>query len=118
LENVVRKAMLLASKYTITVDHVRAVLSQMEEPAAVLGRSLAPGISEYLTRARAGGFEGVHGRIIEDVERELFAQAIQMAHGNQAQAARWLGVSRITMREKLQRFGLHPTKNPPGETTA
>jgi DNA-binding protein Fis len=50
----------------------------------------------------------VHGKVIDALERELFAQAIHLAHGNQAKAARWLGVSRITMREKLAAFGLRP----------
>ena len=34
--------------------------------------------------------------------------AIRMARGNQSQAARWLGVSLPTMREKLLKYGLHP----------
>ena len=49
--------------------------------------------------------------MFEDMERELFTRAIQLAQGNQAKAARWLGVTRTTMREKLVRFGLRP----PGE---
>ena len=44
------------------------------------------------------------------VERELFGRAIELAHGNQAKAARWVGVSRLTMREKLIQFGLHPAQ--------
>ncbi len=44
--------------------------------------------------------------MIEEMERELFTRAIAMAQGNQAKAARWLGVSRTTMREKLEHFGL------------
>jgi transcriptional regulator with GAF, ATPase, and Fis domain len=39
-------------------------------------------------------------------ERELFARAIQQAKGNQAKAARWLGISRITMKAKLVQYGL------------
>lgn len=46
--------------------------------------------------------------MIEEMERELYARAIEVAQGNQAKAARWLGVTRTTMREKLTRFGLHP----------
>jgi DNA-binding protein Fis len=38
----------------------------------------------------------------------LFGRAIRQAQGNQAKAARWLGVSRITMKAKLVQFGLHP----------
>ena len=41
-------------------------------------------------------------------ERELFRRAIELADGNQAKAARWLGVSRITMKAKLVQFGFHP----------
>jgi DNA-binding protein Fis len=41
------------------------------------------------------------------MERELFTRATAMANGNQAKAARWLSVSRTTMREKLVHFGLH-----------
>jgi DNA-binding protein Fis len=48
--------------------------------------------------------------MIAEMERELYARAIDMARGNQAKAARWLGVTRTTMREKLTRFGLHPPR--------
>jgi DNA-binding protein Fis len=44
--------------------------------------------------------------LLEAAERELFAQAMALTHGNQAKAARWLGISRLTLREKLQKYGL------------
>ncbi len=111
LENVTRQALLLAGKYTISLEHVRQALSRMGGGAAASEHSFAAGIGEYLARAKRGEMEGVHGRVIEEVERELFGQAIQLAQGNQAKAARWLGVSRLTMREKLNHFGLHPSGN-------
>ena len=112
LENVTRQALLLAGKYTISLDHVRQALSRMGGAASASHQSIAAGIGEYLARAKRGEMEGVHGRVIEEVERELFGQAIQLAQGNQAKAARWLGVSRLTMREKLNHFGLHPSSSP------
>ena len=42
------------------------------------------------------------------MEPELFRQAFDLAKGNQAKAARWLGVTRLKMREKLIELGLHP----------
>lgn len=39
---------------------------------------------------------------------EQFKQAIQLARGNLAKAARWLGVTCLKTREKLTQFGLHP----------
>ena len=52
---------------------------------------------------------------LESAEQELFRQAIELAHGNQAKAARWLGVSRITMKAKLVQFGFHPSQDQQGE---
>jgi len=47
-------------------------------------------------------------KVTAAAERELYRQAIQLASGDQSQAAQWLGVSRPTVREKLVRYGLHP----------
>ena len=44
--------------------------------------------------------------MVEDLEAELFTQAIKLADGNQAKAARWLGVTRLKMRERLTQLGL------------
>jgi two-component system, NtrC family, response regulator len=44
--------------------------------------------------------------IIETVERELYAQAIKLAGWNLTKAAKWLGVTRVTMREKLNAYRL------------
>lgn len=38
-----------------------------------------------------------------------------LARGNQAKAARWLGVSCLTLREKLMQFGIHPTQETPDD---
>jgi nitrogen regulation protein NR(I) len=108
LENVVRQALLLARKFPITLDHVRHIVAKMSRPAESPDASMAAWVSDFLMKARAGELDRVHGKVIDILERELFAQAIHLAHGNQAKAARWLGVSRITMREKLSAFGLRP----------
>ena len=50
-----------------------------------------------------------YAKMVADLEPELFAQAIRLAGGNQAKAARWLGVTRLKMREKLIQLGLHPS---------
>ena len=46
----------------------------------------------------------------------ILTKAIALAEGNQAKAARWLGLSRLTLREKLKLLGLHPssTESNPG----
>ena len=57
-----------------------------------------------------GEEHAAYARMISDLEPELFEQAIRLAQGNQAKAARWLGVTRLKMREKLTELGLHPSR--------
>jgi DNA-binding NtrC family response regulator len=106
LENVIRKALLLSQNYTMTPDHVRAALQKSAEPMFSAGRALGEFVDDLLAAARRGELADAHARVIEAAERELFARAIHEAQGNQAKAARWLGVTRVTMKAKLVQFGL------------
>jgi DNA-binding protein Fis len=63
-------------------------------------------IDEWLKAAKSGEDLDVHALSLNAMERVLFRRAIELAQGNQAKAARWLNVSRQTMREKLRAFGL------------
>jgi nitrogen regulation protein NR(I) len=114
LENVVRQALLLARGYAINDGHIQAVLARTARPIPETREALARYVTELFKRVQPQGAESevdrLHALAIEDLERELFGRAIKLAHGNQAKAARWLGVSRLTMREKLNGFGFHPAQ--------
>jgi nitrogen regulation protein NR(I) len=112
LENAVRKALLLARGYPISLSDVeQACLGTWKILDDAGGQALANSVAKVLGAATRGEIENAHAVMIDATERELFSQAIKLARGNQARAARWLGVSRLTMREKLTRFGLHPAQN-------
>jgi len=108
LENAIRKALLLAQGYTINADHVRTALNHTGGAATLAEQTLGQAIDKLLSGAQRGETSDVHARLFEAAERELFRRAIALAEGNQARAARWLGVSRITMKAKLVQFGFHP----------
>jgi DNA-binding NtrC family response regulator len=108
LENVVRKSVLLAQSYTINLDHVHVALNKNGGLSYSPARSLGEYVDELLAASRRDEISDAYSRVIETAERELFTRAIQQANGNQARAARWLGVSRITMKAKLVQFRLHP----------
>jgi nitrogen regulation protein NR(I) len=108
LENVVRKVLLLAQGYTINGDQVRTALARTAPAVDIADQTLRQHVNELLGAAQRGDLADAHGRLLYAAERELFSQAIELAQGNQAKAARWVGVSRLTMREKLIQFGLHP----------
>ena len=114
LENTVRQALLLARPLAISVEHVRQVLAKARKPQAVATQTHKAYIADLLARVQRGEEENAYMKMIADIEPELFTQAIELAGGNQAKAARWLGIGRPKMREKLIRLGLHPSR-PGGE---
>ena len=111
LENTIRKVLLYAQGYTINIDHVRTALSRTSLSAEAVHLSLREQADELLAAAQRGELSDAHGRLLTAAEREIFSRAIELAHGNQAKAARWLGVSRLTIREKLHQFGIHPSQD-------
>ncbi len=111
LENVVRKVLLVAQGYTINADHVRAASLRTAARSGNAEQTLREQVDELLAGAQRGEVSDACARLILAAERELFSRAIELAHGNQARAARWAGVSRLTMREKLRHFGLHPQQD-------
>jgi nitrogen regulation protein NR(I) len=111
LENVVRKILLLSQGYTISAEHVRTALARSAPPVEASRRTLREQVDELLAAAERGELADAHSQLLQAAEREIFSRAIERAHGNQAKAARWVGVSRLTMREKLIQFGLHPGKD-------
>jgi DNA-binding NtrC family response regulator len=111
LQNVIRKAVLKARSYGIRVADLREILEETRQPV----RSETPhGLHELITdalrRSIDGESPGAHALLMARVEGDLLAEAIALSGGNQAKAARWLGISRLTLREKLRHYHLHPAE--------
>ena len=49
---------------------------------------------------------GLHGKIVNQVERELIAQVMQACGNVQTKAATRLGINRNTLHKKLKEYGL------------
>ena len=108
LQNVVRQALLLARPFPVNLEHVKQILARTRKPLSLAGQTHAAYVADLLARAHNGEVDNAYWKMIQDLEPELFTQAIRLAGGNQAKAARWLGVTRLKMREKLVQLGLHP----------
>ncbi len=122
LENVVRGALIEAQGFTISENLIRQALE--ESPGIPLkgpesDGAVAPGFTEHIRRrlleASRGELEGAYEKIVEDVERELYSQAVEVSHGHQTNIAQWLGVSRLTVREKLDKYQLFPKRKAGGK---
>jgi nitrogen regulation protein NR(I) len=108
LENVVRQALLAGRHLAIGLEQIQETLAKARKPVIASNQTHAAYIAELLARVQRGDEQNAYSKMLVDLEPELFAQAYRLAGGNQAKAARWLGVTRLKMREKLIQLGLHP----------
>jgi len=118
LRNAVRKALLLARGHRIDLAIIGQVLDQTKlfpgvptragESPFVRKQPLAVYVSQLLDEAERGERADVATTLTEWAEREIYGQAICLADGHQAKAAKWLGVSRPTIRQKLSYYNLRP----------
>jgi DNA-binding NtrC family response regulator len=113
LRSAIRKALLLSHGYPLTLATVRAAIEQMTPPAISEGQTFAARMAQVLASARNGECENAEAIITEEVDRELYGQAYRRAMNDQTKAAQWLGVARTTMRGKLTRLGLLPSRSAP-----
>ena len=117
LENMTRRLLLAARGLSISAEAVRQTLAGRNAEAPQAGCSFTGFAGDLLARAQSGELHEVHALMLAEAEREILTQAITLAEGNQAKAARWLGLSRLTLREKLKRLGLHPNVADDGSET-
>lgn len=111
LQNVIRKALLHARGYAIDAPELQQILRETEQLSVNFDPEghvesldvLSTGIIE---RARRGEIAAAYPAMMETVERSLLGEALRLSAGNQAQAARWLGISRFTLRQKIKQLGL------------
>ncbi len=117
LENIARRILLASRGLSINVETVRQTLAARNVEIVRSDASFATYAGELLAHAQKGELHDAHARMLGEAEREIITQAITLAEGNQAKAARWLGLSRFTLREKLKQLGLHPDSGHAGEET-
>jgi DNA-binding NtrC family response regulator len=108
LQNILRKALLKKRAFTITEDDVRELIAESAAPAPPqTEQSFSDLVKQVLHRAIDGEIPGAYAEMQRLMEHELLGSAIDLSEGNKAKAARWLGLSRLTLREKLQQHGLN-----------
>ncbi|MCX7824950.1 MAG: sigma-54 dependent transcriptional regulator [Verrucomicrobiae bacterium] len=110
LENVIQRSAILAKGGYILVGDLPPEV--LVPPAASQARP-APAptpMVDPVTDAIAVLFDHAKRhpdlQIIDWVERELVRRALELTHGNQVQAAKLLGMTRATLRKRIERFGI------------
>ncbi|MBK1718061.1 helix-turn-helix domain-containing protein [Thiocystis violacea] len=60
----------------------------------------------YLANMADHEVKGLHGLVMEEVERPLFETVLQHTNGNLSHAAKMLGMTRNTLRKRLGVYGI------------
>jgi len=123
LENVIRRAMVLCNGSIINTDNLefgpdRGERLERQPLAPVLTNGPAPAAPSALTLPSANGddmdrlverlLSSGKTALIEDMERLLIGRALEKLNGNQLQTAKLLGITRNTLRSRIEKYGLRP----------
>ncbi len=111
LQNYVERAIVLSRDAVLTPDlfppHVRGLapvrIARKESPTLEsLGSEL---VTMGMTKTAETG-EGVHGKIVSLVEKEIIQQVLRVCQGVQTKAATRLGINRNTLHKKIAEYNL------------
>jgi two-component system nitrogen regulation response regulator GlnG len=102
LENTIRSAIALCKTNYLTTHELKDLGSYaLGAPGAgrsgALASALAPMVKESLERKEKDLYEKIHA----EVDRHVLEYVLSRTRENQSEAARLLGISRLTLRKKL-----------------
>jgi nitrogen regulation protein NR(I) len=116
LENIVRRALVVAKGDAILLsDLPPEIVGQPPAPSAAAPVSAGPasagepGATDVAALTRKlfqWARKDPKLKLIPAVERELVLQALKETGGNQVQAAKLLGITRATLRKRIEKFGI------------
>jgi DNA-binding NtrC family response regulator len=98
LQNVLRRAIVLARSSVITADDCQMEISPSGDNQGML--SIDSLIDETLQTGESAPFQ----QVISKVESALITKALLLSKGNQVQAAKLLGINRLTLRKKIAAY--------------
>ncbi|MFA4888903.1 MAG: sigma-54 dependent transcriptional regulator [Candidatus Omnitrophota bacterium] len=105
LENAIKKALLFAKGNVLLPEGIllqEKTLEKQKEQVVHLQELLAALVKKGL----ANKTSGLYKDIIEEVERTLILETLKQVNGNQSEAVKILGISRPTLKDKIDKFGL------------
>jgi DNA-binding NtrC family response regulator len=103
LENIIRSAIALSKTYYLTTYELaelggQPISKKKTTPFEALGAVLIPIIKEAIEKKERGIYEKIH----HEVDIPLFEYVLSHTKENQSEAARILGINRLTLRKKLR----------------
>ena len=111
LENVIARAVLQGRGRVITVDDIDAILedsgsSQLGGEGDEVDATLRGWVRQVLKDTEKSGEGDAHPKLVRELERAMIAEALKLKNGHQGKVAELLGISRVTLRQRVKALGL------------
>lgn len=111
LANTIKRALILCKGEVLAEEEIHFDMEEQktsfaseEELEKVLRKKMDPLFRDLL---RFWG-KGLHSNLLDKIEKFLIQKALSETGGNQVQAAKLLGISRNTLRNRIEKYGLQP----------
>jgi len=120
LENVIRRAMVVSKGDMILPSDLSTEIVGAGEAGPATSRAASTGIYDENAAADISALAGhlFHWarkdpklRVLPAVERALVIEALKVTGNNQVQAAQLLGITRATLRKRIEKFSIHRELN-------
>jgi two-component system nitrogen regulation response regulator GlnG len=115
LENIIRRALVVAKGDAILLSDLPAEIVSQDTASLVPSVTATDdGDSDIAVLARQlfqWARKDPKLKVIPQIERELVIQALKETNGNQVHAAKILGITRATLRKRVEKFGIHKELN-------
>src|SRR5262249_52272556 len=110
LQSMLKQAIIQATGPVLVPDclppAIRGEASEPTSPRAIGAPDLEAALTRFVEDRLHAGSNDLHGEVLALVERQLVLQVLRLTGGNQSQAARILGLTRKTLRGKLDSLGI------------
>lgn len=101
LENTVRSAIALSKAHYLTTFELKGLEAHSHQEQ-VPSETIAAAVVPYLKNAIEKKEKNIYDRLIREMDRSALQYMLTHTHENQSEAARLLGINRLTLRKKLQ----------------
>jgi len=107
LENVIKRAVILAKGNVISPD---LLFGGIEKPV-IQNANERTRLFAYLNQQILESEGEIYKLAIEEFEKDLLLWALTKANGNQVQASKLLGISRVMLHERMEKYKLKDAAN-------
>lgn len=103
LENTIRSALALSKTHYLTTFEIRELGGQpVSEKKTAFPENLASALIPFLKEAIERKEKNLYEKIQREVDKPVFEYVLSYTKENQSEAARILGINRLTLRKKLR----------------